>query len=206
MTPLPRLWPLLVSLILVPAVSGCSGATKEVSSPQTPVSGPEGHFERGLEAFRTGDSVRAEQYFVVALEQGYDEAKVLPWLLRSCLRNARLRSALSYGEPYLQKHPEEDELRILVATLRLSLGQKGAALRHTKQLLRRDAANAEAHYLAGLAEPASSTTAEVHLDEYLRLAPSGEHASEVENLLAEWREERASTHELSQLEAPHDPD
>jgi len=144
-------------------------------------------FRRGQAAAKQGDSVRAEQYLSMALERGFDDKKVLPIMLEVCLSSNRLRAALNHAERYLRDHPEDQNLRYLVATIQLGLGQTEQAQIALNHLLRTNPKNANAHYLLGVLESAGSgsTRANQHFLEYLQLAPNGEHAAEVRSRLTD---------------------
>jgi len=143
-------------------------------------------FRRGEQDAQQGDTVRAEQYLSMALERGFDEAKVLPIMLRVCLSSSRLRAALNHAEPYLRQHPNDEKLRYLVATIHLGLGQFDEARINLNHLLRLDPNDAKAHYLLGVLESgAQPELAPEHFRKYLELSPTGEHAVEVKSRLTD---------------------
>ena len=82
-----------------------------------------------------GDFVRAEQYFVSALRNGYPAKVVIVKLLRVCLASSRPRAALSYAQLYLLDHPEAWSLRYLLATLHAALDQPDAARSELERVL-----------------------------------------------------------------------
>ncbi len=160
---------------------------------------------RGQEALQRGDSIRAEQYLSLALEQGAPRQKVVPLLLRVCLTNSRLRAALNYAEPYLREHPDDDALRYLVATVQLSLGQEHEARKQLDILVYRNPRFADSYYLLGVLDfPRPDDAARVAFSKYLALAPHGEHAAEVESRLSELavREQLAKRSELTLVDRP----
>jgi tetratricopeptide (TPR) repeat protein len=131
---------------------------------------------------RSGDSVRAEHYFNAALEAGYPEAKGFPDLISACIAGGRLRSALSYAEPRLRRHPSDVRLRYLIATLYLGLGQVDRAQHHLDTVLSIDANDVEAHYLLASLQDEhlhNEPAARKHFEAYLALLPKGEHSEEV---------------------------
>lgn len=153
------------------------------SSPPAPASPPsksEGliAIEAGRDALARGDSIRAEQYFARARLAGVASETLTPFLVRACLHGQRLRAALHYAEPHLEQHPEDQRLRVLVATLQLSLGQTAAATAHVRALLSFYPVPPDAHFL--LAEIAEQRGQNIrpHLERYLALAPNGAHAAE----------------------------
>lgn len=143
-------------------------------------------FQRGQDAAKRGDSVRAEQYLSLALDRGYDADRGLPLLLQVCLSNSRLRAALDHAEPYLRDHPDAETLRYLVATIHVGLGQTNEARVELEQLLRANAESSDAHYLLGVLDSDGDVeSARTHFRTYLDVAPKGERAPEVRSRLAE---------------------
>jgi tetratricopeptide (TPR) repeat protein len=173
---------------LVLAALGCAGAAP---APQTPPAAPTGApgaelFEEGRRATERGDSVRAEQYLTLAVQNGYPREKALPLLLRACLEGSRLRAALDHAEAYLREHPEHRRLRYLVATLYVSLGQRDQAELELEQLLAEHPRDPDAHYLSGvLAADSDDQRAREHFITYLDLTPRGDRAAEVRSRLSE---------------------
>lgn len=190
------------SLALV-LTSGCGGPSVEVqtSSPATasdPLDAiPAAElFRRGVILGRHGDFVRAEQYLLAARNRGFDEDRVIPALMEVCVRASRLSAALGYAEPYLESHPAQWPLRILVGSIHLGLGQLTDARRHLERAIRDGGTNgegqahaepAEAHYLLGIVmrEQSEIVEARVHFARYAELEPEGTHSEEVRAILAE---------------------
>lgn len=194
---------LLLALCLGLPVIGCGGPGVEVqtSSPATAADpldaiDPAELFRRGVVLGRHGDFVRAEQYLLAARNRGHDEDRVIPALMEVCVRASRLSAALGYAEPYLESHPQQWPLRILVGSIHLGLGQLGDARTHLERAVRDGAAAraaegqpepAEAHYLLGIVmrEQADIVDARAHFARYAELEPEGTHAEEVRAILAE---------------------
>jgi tetratricopeptide (TPR) repeat protein len=184
-------------------VTGCGGPSVEVqtSSPATasdPLDAiPAAElFRRGVILGRHGDFVRAEQYLLAARNRGFDEDRVIPALMEVCVRASRLSAALGYAEPYLESHPAQWPLRILVGSIHLGLGQLSDARRHLERAIRDGATTregearpepAEAHYLLGIVmrEQSEIIEARVHFARYAELEPEGTHSEEVRAILAE---------------------
>ena len=142
--------------------------------------------QKGRAAIASGDTVRAEQYLTLAIARGADEGAVMKDVLAACIAGSRLRGALDHALPYLQRHPEDDELRYLVASLHDSLGQHGEARAQLERLLNHDPDHADALFLAGvLASPTAPDVARQHFGRYLSLEPQGRHAAEVRGRLAD---------------------
>lgn len=175
---------------LLAGVGGCARSVTPTTVAQAPLpakDSAEGLVRQGEDAERRGDSVRAEQYWSLALNAGASPQKVLPALLRVCVAGSRLRAAANYAEPYLRNHPEAKELRYLVATLHVSLGQERAARLHLEKLLKEDVTFSDAHYLLGILDQASEDpeSALLHFRQYLAVARHGEHAPEVRSRIAD---------------------
>lgn len=135
-----------------------------------------------------GDTLRAEQYALLALRQGHPEPQVIVPLVQACLASSRLRAALVYAEPFLRRHPDHVRLRYLVATVYLGLGHAAAAERELSRVTVRQPALPEAHYLGGvIARDAFGDLPEARtrFERYLALAPSGAHAPELRAWLSE---------------------
>jgi len=149
-------------------------------------------FRRGQVLAQHGDFVRAEQYLLAARNRGFEEARVMPVLMEVCVRASRLSAAIGYAEPYLESHPSDWPLRILVGSIHLGLGHLGEARTHLEHAVRDGGTAdrpepAEAHYLLGivLREQTEIAEARVHFARYAELEPSGTHAEEVRAILAE---------------------
>jgi predicted Zn-dependent protease len=82
----------------------------------------------------SGQSVRAEQYFLASLEAGEPETVILPALIDTCIQSGRLRSALDYVERATKLEPHDERLRRLLASLYLSLGQVRPATEEVQRL------------------------------------------------------------------------
>ncbi|MDW8247251.1 MAG: tetratricopeptide repeat protein [Sandaracinaceae bacterium] len=153
-------------------------------------------WRRGMALARRGDYTRAEQYLLVARDKGVPEERVLPWLVSVCVRASRLSAAVSYAEPYLERHPDDWPLRTLVGSLHYALGRLNEARKHLEKAvelakkdprLREGKEPAETHYLLAivLRDQGEDSRAREHFSAYLNLNPHGEHAAEVRAILEE---------------------
>lgn len=155
---------------------------------------------------RQGDSIRAEQYLLAALEEGAPEAEIVPQLVVLCVEASRLRAAVEYAEDYLRSHPGDVSLRFLMATALVALARPDAARVALEEVLRLRPDHASAHYVLGsllldsllLDSLGRPERAEFHLRRYLELAPDGAHAAE----LRAWLQSR---HAPRADELPNDP-
>jgi len=175
------------SRIAVLFVVACAGSPPPRTRPaETAGSAATQYYTRGREAADRGDTVRAEQYLSVAIERGFDAGVALPLLLRVCVSSSRLRSALNHGLAGLRKHPQDPNLRYLVAAIHFGLHQFHEARLHLHHLLRLDPSYPAAHYLLGVLESAvRPEAASTHFRTYLTLDPSGEHAEDTKARIAE---------------------
>jgi tetratricopeptide (TPR) repeat protein len=142
---------------------------------------PEKLFQRGREFARIGDNNRAEQYLSGAMDGGADPGKVLPLLLRVCIAERRYRVAIDYAEPYMRRRPDDYRLRFVIASLYHSIGEPQSARRELEQVVRSKPDHADAHFAMAVIyrdDEEDLVQADAHFREYLRIAPTGEHAPE----------------------------
>ena len=166
--------------------SACAGAPQRPATADAVAERADWAFAQGEAAAERGDTVRAEQYFTLALDRGHDARQVLPALLGVCLKSSRLRAALNYAEPYLQNHPDDHELRYLVASIHAGLGAADQARTELERLLRDAPGHADGHFLLAILElDAAPERTKAHFKSYLALEPSGAHAADVRERLRE---------------------
>ena len=133
-----------------------------------------------------GETVRAEQYYVSAIQRGAPRARVLPALLRLYVRDGQYRLAIEHVEDQLRREPRDTTLRLLLGTLYTATGQVREAVASYERVLEREPRLAEAHYaLATVLYEAQVDRgrADSHFRAYLTHAPDGEHAAEARSLL-----------------------
>lgn len=171
-------------------VLACAGTPAESRPPMPdPLSDVEAEdlYAHGAALAQQGDSIRAEQYVVAAVERGFPTAEALPLLIEVCVASDRLSSALSYAEPFLRDHPTQWPLRHVVGTLYLGLGRVDDAQRELERVVSEapDAAMPRYHLGMLLYEDRGDRSAALpHLERYLALAPGGSHVGEVRSILA----------------------
>jgi tetratricopeptide (TPR) repeat protein len=175
---------LAFALLSFALAAGCGAADRPRTPPPDPLLTVEGEelYQRGALFAQAGDFTRAEQYLTAAIGRGYPEARALPLLLEVCIESSRISAALSYAEPYLQRHPGEWSLRLLVASLHMGLENHQQARNELERVLQ-DAPEEppQAHYFLGvlLRDRLDDTTgAQGHFRRYLALAPDGDHRAE----------------------------
>jgi len=180
-------------VLAVVALSGACGharpqAENEGPPPVDPVNDVEAEelFRQGIGMANGGDLTRAEQYIGAAMVRGYPKERALPALIRVCVAASRLRVAIGYAEPYLDEHPTDYSLRLVVASLYLGLDEPVKARRHLEQVLAHQPEESEAHYLMALLmrdEVGDPTAAERHFARYLEIDPEGAHHEEAAHAL-----------------------
>jgi Flp pilus assembly protein TadD len=133
-----------------------------------------------------GDATRAEDYLNAARDSGGDERIIVRLLLDVCINDHRYRAAVGYAEDFLRRHPRDRELRFLLATLDVALGNAPSALKELHTVLAEAPANVEARYVLAVVlrdEVGDMDAADTEFREYLRLAPRGAHAEEAQGSL-----------------------
>ncbi len=146
---------------------------------------------QGLSFARAGDLTRAQQYLAAAYSKGYDETQVLPEIVKVCVAASRLRAALSYAEPYLDRHPGDAGMSYVVGSIHLALGNLQQASAHLNGALEPGELVIDAAYSLALVESRQglSQEARAHLQHYLQVAPQGAYASRALRLLAKLNRE-----------------
>lgn len=179
---------LLAALV---ASSACAtGASSRDTLPGDPLAEIEGEqlFQDGQTLAARGDLVRAEQYLAAAIRRGYPEQRALPLLMRVCIASSRLGSALQHAVPYLRLHPEDHQLRYLVASVLIGLERQDEARLELLRVIENDPTHADAHYALGVLlrdHYGDAAAAAPHLARHHELAPEGLHGAEVAGWLRE---------------------
>ncbi len=133
-----------------------------------------------------GDATRAEEYLNAAREAGGDERVIVRALMDVCINDHRYRAAVGYAEGFLRRHPSDRELRFLLATLDVALGNSSSALHELHTVLDQAPDNVEARYVLAVVlrdEVGDVEGADSEFREYLRRAPAGAHAEEAQGSL-----------------------
>ncbi len=134
---------------------------------------------RGDASAMAGDLTRAEQYFTAALAAGGDERVLTKRLLVVCTTDERYPAAASHAEDYLRKHPGDTEVRYVLATIYLALGDRPLARGTLERVVAEEPELAVAHYaLATVLRDTGDSylDADRQFREYIRLSPQGEYA------------------------------
>ena len=178
--------------LLLATVVGCLGCGAGSSSTRTPTPDPladadaDQLYEHGLGMAQRGDLIRAEQYILAAIEKGFDRREALPSLLRVCVASERYAIALRHARPYLREHPEDWSLRYLVATLHIAVGSDDVARVELEKVIRDAPEQPVPYYTLGMLhreQHSDMDAARQYLERYVELAPEGDHADEVRDML-----------------------
>jgi tetratricopeptide (TPR) repeat protein len=133
-----------------------------------------------------GDSVRASQYYTLAIDAGGDERTIFPRLLDMCIRDRQFRAALFHVEDYLRRHPGNMKLRFLAGSLYASMGEVKLAHSEYETAALGEPKNAELQYAFAVLSrdhEGNLLAADAHFRAYLSLEPSGAHAEEARSSL-----------------------
>lgn len=141
---------------------------------------------RGLAFARVGDLTRAQQYLGAAQLKGFDSRIIVPELVKICVAASRLRAALLYAEPYLERYPGDVGMRYVVGTLHLALGNLRRAASHLDGALQPGDLMIDAAFSLALAARGDGRRDDVqrHLEHYLRVRPQGRYATRARRILA----------------------
>jgi Tfp pilus assembly protein PilF len=176
---------LVLGIFSVLATSACAArpsdrVARDVSTVRTERA-PDKLVARGMAFASVGDLTRAEQYLAAALDAGADPNVVLPKLLRVCINSGNHRAAITYATPLLQRHPEDADLRFVVAELRAATGDPQGARADLAHVVATEPEVPAPHFaLARLLRDQlnDAAGADREFRAYLRVAPTGEHADE----------------------------
>jgi Tfp pilus assembly protein PilF len=146
---------------------------------------PDKLFERGKGFAAVGDTTRAEEYLTAALAAGADDKKVVPVLVRVCIRDQRFRSGIEHAENYLNKHPGDTGTRFILGTMYVAVGDMGKAKTELSRVVAEKPDLAGAQYALGVVykEMNDPVAADHNFRAYLRLEPHGEYAPEAQSSL-----------------------
>lgn len=142
--------------------------------------------EVARELERRGDSLRAEQYYVLALERGAPADEVLPRLLAAYVRDRQYRLAAQRAEDFLAKHPHSVRIRLILAALYEAVGDYARAVECYQQVVHREPSGPDAHFALAsvlVEQGQQRATADRHFRRYLELAPRGVYAERAQAAL-----------------------
>lgn len=129
----------------------------------------------------SGDTLRAEQYYVAAMAAGGDAHLLIRRLLPVCALGQRFRVALQYAEDYLRQAPRDHEVRLVLGTLYWAIGEPESARLALERVVREAPAEPDAHFALAVVLAASAerrAEALPHFRAYLQAAPAGRYAEQ----------------------------
>jgi len=127
------------------ASSGCGASqTRDARELPSRVSDPDALYRFAVNLAGRGDLVRAEQYALLAVENGLSPRRSLLLLLNVCLRSSRVTSALAHAEPVLRSFPDDHRLRYVVASIYAALNRRDDAVRELAVVVRANPTHAQA--------------------------------------------------------------
>lgn len=123
-----------------------------------------------------GESHRAEQYFLAALEAGASPEEIYPELIDACVRGGRLGSASVHVDTRLRERPDDLDLVRLSISLEEGLGHERKAFERAEQLSASPRLSAEQQlFLAGYFERAGQTSRALeYFHIYMKRRPESE--------------------------------
>lgn len=133
-----------------------------------------------------GDYTRAEQYFAAAMAAGGKPSVILPRLLKACVTSGHLRLASEYAEAELARNPNDARLRFLTGAVHAQIGSRSLARKHLEQAAAELPNDAEVQFSVATFfrdHLDDHVVADQYFRDYLRLAPTGEHATEARGSL-----------------------
>ena len=138
-------------------------------------------YRLGKEQLRSGDSLRAQEYFATAVDSGGDADSIVPELIRAATSGMRFQAAIRYYEDFgpLMSKPRRADLGVIAAVLYVGVEQPERARTTLESVLRVRPNNARAHFLLGQLlrdEFSDFADSDVHFRAYLKLEPNGENA------------------------------
>jgi tetratricopeptide (TPR) repeat protein len=172
--------------VLTAALSGCAHATSVAPNAEVPELRADQLLEAAALAEQRGDSLRAQQYVLAARKAGADADRTLPWLLRLYIRDSQYRAAIDAAKEQLRHHPEQSELRMLLAGLYEATDLEVAAVEQYERVLVTRPSDAHAHLaIATLLHESGHEPgrADAHFRAYLALEPQGPNAAQARSLL-----------------------
>jgi tetratricopeptide (TPR) repeat protein len=179
---------LLIASLLAISGSACAGSQLPAAAPASdaPALSTTQLMEIARELERRGDSLRAEQYWMEALDRGAPADDVLPHLFTAYVRDRQYRLAAQRAEDHLRRHPSSTRVRLLLAALYQAVDDYAQAVRQYRSVVRAEPTRADAHYALATAlveEGQDRASADEHFRRYLELAPNGLYAERAQAAL-----------------------
>jgi Tfp pilus assembly protein PilF len=174
-------------VVAVVALCGCAGSQLRASEPaEEHVLSAKQLVEIARELDRRGDSARAEQYWMEALDRGAPDDVVLPHLFSAYVRDRQYRLAAQRAEDHLRRHPSSLRVRLLLAALYQAVEDYARAVHQYRAIVRLEPTRADVHFALATAlasEGQDHSGADDHYRRYLELAPNGPYAERAQAAL-----------------------
>ena len=160
---------ILLVFLTIGGLFGCSRAPGNAPVHPVEAHDPAVLMEMAAALAARGESNRAEQYYVAALQAGADPKEVYPPLVETCIQAGRFGSALQHAERHLRDAPEDLRLLRLAASLSEALGHQRAANEYALQIAQLPNRGAEDELFLGayFDRQRMSEKATEHLERYL---------------------------------------
>jgi predicted Zn-dependent protease len=140
----------------------------------------------GEQAEASGDTLRAEQYYLRAEALGVPQEEILPRLLRVLVNAHRYDEALERCKKRLDIKPEDRATRYVEAALYVAVDRPKDAEKELDSLVRTKPDDADAYLALGrLYKDIGDERARSMFEKYLALAPNGDASAQVRYELAE---------------------
>jgi tetratricopeptide (TPR) repeat protein len=181
--------------VITSLLAGCAGAAPATPPESAAVvahrnaeKNAELLLEQGRAYAELGDSLRAQQYFSLALKSGADEKVAFPLLLRACVVDKNYRLAVEYAEAALSRHPKNARLRFLTGALHGSLGDTARSRERLVRAAKELPQDAEVQFAVGVFfrdDALDLVSADKYFRQYLALEPDGAHVDEAKSSVME---------------------
>jgi tetratricopeptide (TPR) repeat protein len=176
----------LTSAVLCALLSGCAHSLAAGSPDQTPALTADQLMSVAAAAEQLGDRLRAQQYLLAARKAGADPTLVLRRSLRLYVADGQYRLAIDSVQDHLRSHPQQRELRFLLAQLYEATQLDAAAMAEYERVLALEPSEPRAHFALAtlLRERAHDPVrADQHYRAFLALAPDAADAPEARSHL-----------------------
>jgi tetratricopeptide (TPR) repeat protein len=178
----------LIAAVFLLALSACAGS--QLSAAEATPAGASLSTQQLMdvarELERRGDSLRAEQYWMEALDRGAPADDVLPHLFSAYVRDRQYRLAAQRAEDHLRRHPSSTRVRLLLAALYQAVDDYARAVSQYRAVVRVEPTRADVHFALATAlveQGQDRADADEHYRRYLELAPDGLYAERAQAAL-----------------------
>jgi len=168
--------------LLLAALSGCGATQHEgTTAAHTEARPGEELAQKGAALAAQGDDFGAEQYLESAIKAGYPEGPATRLMVSSCIGGGRLERARTHAQHYVERHPDDWIFHHVLASIYFAEGQGVFAREVLTLLLAEHPEHAPSYFLLGLVlrdQMGDMEGARHAFEQYLALAPAGDHQEE----------------------------